>query len=161
MRPYTATELCQLDGRSCFGCCGRKWGTKEEVLSQIQKNTDELVQIKERTQFRLRSEPDDLPHGSCRNLVYDGTTAKTCCPLHPARNEGKDLRVGHCDIYYLCPTAKKFNVWERDKQERFIAFLRKHDDKVYEYSMKMDQNWYLKQFKKEEQGEKLVISSSL
>jgi len=150
MKPYRATELCQLDGRSCFGCCGRKWGTKEEVLVQIGTNTKELAEIKDRMQFRLRADPDDVPHGTCRNLVFDKENEHALCPLHPAQNNGADLRVGHCDINYLCKTAKQFNKWDREKQDKFIAFLRKYNHDLYDYSMHMDQNIYFKEFKKEE-----------
>ncbi|MBS3175798.1 hypothetical protein J4457_01025 [Candidatus Woesearchaeota archaeon] len=143
---YTYTVLCRLDNKSCFGCCGRRFGSKEKVLAVIEKSTQELIQIKDRWDFRMRAKPSDLHEGTCRNLVFDQKKEKVFCPLHPLQNNGVDLRVGHCDFNFLCTTAKKFETWNREKQQSFIQLLRSKNVDVYEYSMGMDKDLFLKEF---------------
>ena len=73
---------------------------------------------------------------------------KIFCPLHPKKNKGQDLRKNHCDIDFLCPTAKKFQKWSKKRQKEFLDFIKSKKLDVVEYSLKMDDGELLKEFLK-------------
>ncbi len=142
------SPLCQLNG-GCMGCCGHDFGTKEELAEAIKKNTSELKVANPQTkeefiQFRDRAHPSDLRSGVCRNLIDE----KGCflCPLHPARHE-EDLREGHCDIHYLCKSAKEFELWDEHTKKAFVYFIKSKELSNLDYSIQMDKNIILKEFK--------------
>ena len=143
-------QLCQLS-HGCMGCCGHGFNSKEKIKEAIRKNTLEFDQIKEKTEedllaFRNRYYVMDLLNGVCRNLIEQN--GRLLCPLHPAQNNGKDLRVGHCDAHHLCLTAKEFLMWDKEKQDRFVKFIEKEDLDNVEYSMQMDNGELLKRFER-------------
>ncbi len=142
---YRKTDLCQLPGLSCFGCCGRKFGSKQEMEKALKENKAALKKHRNLSSFRDREDENSL-HGCgiCFNLIREGKSI--FCPLHPMRNEGRDFREGHCDIHYLCRTAKKFNSWPDDKKQRYLDFIRKKNPDWYEYSIKTDNGEFLKEF---------------
>ena len=149
MAPFTI--LCQLNG-GCMGCCGHGFGPKEKIKETILQNTAEFRQMKpcseeELIKFRDRAHQWDLPNGVCRNLIEEN--GQFLCPLHPARNGGKDLRESHCDINHLCQTAREFNLWGQEMKERFVEFVKKKNLDNLDYSVMIDNNSLLKEFKQQ------------
>ncbi len=143
------TILCQLNN-GCMGCCGHDFGSKEKIDEAIRLNTIEFKNINPQVKaqfikFRERAHPADLRHGVCRNLIGHGS--QIFCPLHPTLHQ-EDLRKNHCDIDYLCKTAKEFAQWNQEKQERFILFVKEKNIDNLEYSIRMDDNSLLKEFEK-------------
>ena len=143
----TRSFLCQLNG-GCMGCCGRQMGSPEQIQQAIQQNTQELQELHpqargEFVSFRERYPVDNLHYGVCRNLVAE----KGCliCPLHPARHK-EDLRLGHCDVDYLCPTAREANTWHKKRQEKFIQFITAKGLNNIDYSLTMQKGELLKEF---------------
>lgn len=161
--------LCQLNG-GCMGCCGYDFPSAERIKEAIQKNTLEFEKASPRTEvdlvmFRDRAYPLDLRDSVCRNLI--DCHGKLLCPLHPVfiKKEGikivsqlnkdsyknLDLRAGHCDIHYFCKTTKEFAFWDKDKRQRFLSFVAEKKLDNIAYSLKMDQDELLKEFKEVEQ----------
>ncbi|MDP3990430.1 MAG: hypothetical protein Q8Q01_04465 [archaeon] len=138
------SPLCQLNG-GCMGCCGHDFISKEKIKEAIVLNTKEYSQITSLDTFRDRAYPSDLRSGVCRNLIEE----KGCffCPLHPARNSGKDLREGHCNVNYLCKTAKEFADWNEETKNKFMEFIRSKGLDNISYSIIMDNGELLKEFK--------------
>jgi len=144
----TFSILCQLHG-GCLGCCGKDFSSKERIERALQANTAEfkIINPKVKAQllkFRDRYHPADLYFGVCRNIIkIDG---KTFCPLHPKRNNDEDLRINHCNPYYLCRTAIKFNSWKEEKKNKFLQFIesKKLDD--LDYSILIDNGKLLDEF---------------
>jgi hypothetical protein len=143
------TVLCQQNG-GCMGCCGHDFMSRDKITEAIRLNTQELAQANPENReqfiaFRDRASSGDLRFGVCRNLVR--LEFGIGCPLHPARHSGEDLREGHCDIHYLCDTAKAFGTWGIDKQEEFLKFVagRKLDNITY--SILMDSGGLLQEFR--------------
>ncbi|MBT4539228.1 hypothetical protein HOI26_03460 [Candidatus Woesearchaeota archaeon] len=139
--------LCQLQG-GCMGCCGNNFGTVKQIKEAIWKNTAEFTSLEpvsdaEFKRFRDRCYISDLRHGVCRNLIDDG---KLGCPLHPSNHDGQDLRENHCDISYLCKTAKEFALWGKVKQDKFIVFISKKKLDNINYSLQMDKSSLLEEF---------------
>ena len=134
-----------------MGCCGHDFISKQKIKEAIDQNTKEFNSSNPQTeekfiQFRDRRQSMDLRDGVCRNLIEE----KGCflCPLHPARHQGKDLRIGHCDTNYLCKTAKKFEHWDDDLKKEFLRFISNKNLDNVTYSMKMDDNSLLREFLK-------------
>jgi len=132
-----------------MGCCGHDFGSVAEMKEAIKKNTSEYLKInvgkeEDMVKFRDRAYTMDLRKGVCRNLIEkDG---KIFCPLHPTLNDGKELRLGHCDIDYLCKTAREFEDWSEEKKQRFLKFVAgKKLDKI-KYSILMDDGGLLEEF---------------
>lgn len=152
------SELCQLNG-GCMGCCGHDFINKEKIAEAIRKNTTEFKAKNPKTEqefiaFRDREHPSNLRHGVCRNLIEeDGCFL---CPLHPARHD-KDLRVNHCDINYLCKTAKQFAQWDEHTQRSFLYFIESKELDHLDYSIKMDNNELLQEFE-EIQNEPIICT---
>jgi len=176
------TILCQQNG-GCMGCCGHDFPEKEKINDAIHQNTLEFQQSNPKTtqeyiQFRDRANVFDLRFGVCRNLIKldntpnsDSTSNSTSnptssltpnpqlgCPLHPARHNNTDLREGHCDIHYLCDTAKSFATWNREKQEKFLTFIHSKKLDNITYSIEMDNGKLLTEFKTEKRVEPNTIS---
>jgi hypothetical protein len=137
--------LCQQGGYSCMGCCGYDWKEKD-IKKAVDDNTEELIQIRDKSVFRDRADKDDLkPCGACRNIVMlDEKTVG--CPLHPVLNNGVDLRKGHCDTNFWCETMKWFRKLDRKTQERFISFVDKQKPDWVTYSMGMDSGTFMQSF---------------
>jgi len=136
--------LCQFNS-GYIGCCGHDFGSLKEIENTLKRNTAEFRKAKTLEEFRDRAGKWDLRHGVCRNAVMINN--KVFCPLHPARNNGKDLRKGHCNINYLCETAKKFQKWPKTKQKQFLQFIKEKKLSPVEYSVKVDNGELLKEFK--------------
>ncbi|MBI2102315.1 hypothetical protein HYT55_00615 [Candidatus Woesearchaeota archaeon] len=142
------SPLCQLSG-GCMGCCGHDYPSAEKIRDAIRENTTEFKAANPQTeqeflQFRDRRSPMDLRFGVCRNLILE--SGCNFCPLHPARHQGKDLRINHCDINYLCKTAKIFETWSDEKQQRFVLFIESKKLDNITYSLKMDKSLLLNEF---------------
>jgi len=152
------SPLCQLNG-GCMGCCGHDFESKEKIKQAVFKNNLEFKHANPKTeeefvQFRDRRPNMDLRNGVCRNLIEE----KGCflCPLHPARHQGKDLRIGHCDTNYLCNAAKAFETWDEEKKKKFLDFIScKKLDNV-SYSILMDNNSLLQEFTEQERNRSSV-----
>lgn len=136
-------NLCQFENFSCFGCCGKEFGTKKEIKEAIRKNTLEYLDYSDKRKFAERS-VFLRDSGICRNLIFrDG---KIICPLHPALNKGKELRDNLCDKDYLCETFKQFKKWNVFRRKKFIEFIKSKDPGWYDYSINIDNGNYLKEF---------------
>ncbi len=157
------SPLCQLNG-GCMGCCGHDFPSTEKIRGAITKNTNELIQLNPRTEeeflaFRNRRHPLDLRAGVCRNLVRENGC--NLCPLHPARHEGKDLRLGHCDVDYFCATAEAFATWDEKRKKAFVDFVTDKKMDNLTYSMLMNKGELMKEFKREgSAGQFITISST-
>ncbi|MBI2112524.1 hypothetical protein HYT52_03250 [Candidatus Woesearchaeota archaeon] len=142
--------LCQLNN-GCMGCCGNHF-VKEKMKDSIHLNTKEFEEVnpklrQEFIQFRDRRDSYDLRNGVCRNLIEE--KGRFVCPLHPSRHPKgqEDLRLGHCDVFHLCNTAKEFATWHKKKQEEFITFIESKGLNNIEYSLSMNAGKLLKEFK--------------
>ena len=149
---------------SCYGCCGREFGSKKEVEKDIDINTYEFSLLeeydeKELLEFRDRLDNDRwalTPSGICANLIDfdDGCYA---CPLHNKIQElvpkskfvapEKDLRIGHCDENYECET---FILWKQisdSQKEEYVKWLsKKVPINHYDYSTKNIDGILIKEF---------------
>lgn len=174
------TILCQQNG-GCMGCCGHDFPEKEKINEAIHQNTLEFQQANPNTtaeyiQFRDRASIFDLRFGVCRNLIkLDNTSSNSAsnltsspiqnptlnpqlgCPLHPARHNNIDLREGHCDIHYLCDTAKSFATWSREKQEKFLEFIASKKLDNITYSIEMDTGKLLTEFRSKQKEKPTII----
>lgn len=164
------TFPCQLPHikLSCFGCCGRNFKSKKEVLNDIKKNTKEFNLIKEKSilrllQFRdrLSENPDELQKsGICSNLI-EFENKCTACPLHPKINKivdkkiflyptKKDLRINHCDINYECETYIFWKTMTNEQKIKYIKWVEKQNYDNYTYSTENIEGVLIKKFFKEE-----------
>ncbi len=153
------TILCQRNG-GCFGCCGKNYSPPELVRAAITQNTAEFISLNPRTDeeflaFRDRADPANFREGVCRNLIAEPTSdlrvkggVQFLCPLHPARHNRKDLRVGHCDQNYMCITAKRFEEWDPLRRSDFLAYIDSLDLDNMGYSLKMIRMELLRGFEK-------------
>ncbi len=144
-----------------MGCCGHDFASQATIAEAIRLNTLEFAEAlpaveKEYITFRDRAAVFDLRYGVCRNLVRL-PEGRLGCPLHPARHEGKDLREGHCDIHYLCDTAKAFAMWRQEKQDEFVAFIAEKKLDTITYSIQMDAGGLLAEFKLKRSCEKRAV----
>ena len=85
----------------------------------------------------------DLRHGVCRNLIEENVPFSVPPASGP---HGKDLRAGHCEIDYLCKTAKEFENWDEDKKKKFIRFVEEKKLDHVDYSVLMDNDSLLEEF---------------
>jgi hypothetical protein len=152
-KPYAPSTLCQKNG-GCMGCCGNNFESKKAIRNAIHKNTLDhkyfgIKEEEDNVSFRERVGSSNLRKGVCRNLISvtkkDGSE-QILCPLHPTKHAGKDLRTGHCNIYYLCKTAKEFSEWDKEMQEMFLDFLREKKLDNIDYSMLMADDSLLSEF---------------
>ena len=132
-----------------MGCCGHDFEPKEKIKEAIFKNTLEFKNAdpqaeKQFLQFRDRKPSMDLRNGVCQNLVEE----RGCflCPLHPARHQEKDLRIGHCDTEYFCKTATLFEKSSEEKKKKFARFIEMKKLDKLDYSIQMDNNSLLEEF---------------
>lgn len=141
----TKINLCQLEHLSCFGCCGRDWTSKRDVLVQIGKNT-ELYKHMSREEFSKRGEEYLSSCGGCKSLIKKDD--RIICGLHPMQNKGVDYRDKVCEKNYMCNTFKAFLTWDKSKQGKFVKFIRDKKLNNWTYSMGMDSDKFLKEFEK-------------
>ncbi len=153
-KPYAPSILCQQSG-GCMGCCGNSFESKKLVELAIKKNTVEFKASNPKTfeeydLFRDRAYSADLRNGVCRNLIsikIEANGQQLLCPLHPTRHSGVDLRKDHCNIHYLCKTAKEFKEWDKEMQKMFLEFINKKNVDNIDYSLLMAKNILLHEFK--------------
>ena len=137
-------NLCQLEGMSCFGCCGNSYKSVKEIKEDIKQNTAEFKECVSLEDFRDRSGKWDLREsGVCRNVIEN--EGKIFCPLHP-KCCGTELREDHCEPEYLCKTFKAFQNWKDKKKQEFITFIKSKKLDSYRYSILMDANKLLDEF---------------
>ena len=134
-------NLCQL-GTGCFGCCGRDYTCKEDILNHIKKNMLEHANSSDPVKFMDRQKGLHSS-GVCRNIGFKDD--KLVCLVHP-KVIGREIRKKHCDHDYLCKTMKVFLKWDKEQQDRFIAFIEEKHFEWYEYSIKIDDDSLLKEF---------------
>jgi len=144
----TSCVLCQLHG-GCMGCCGNSYPSKKKMQEAIDANSQEFRFFHPQTReelikFRDRYPKTALRYGVCYNLIQ--RNGQFFCPLHPALNNAKDLREGHCDIDHLCDTAVHFNSWDKEKQTKFLLFLETKKLDHLDYSILMENNGLLLEF---------------
>lgn len=131
-----------------MGCCGHSFKSREKIEQAITLNTLEFSGLNPQTidefyDFRDRSK-GYFRYGICRNLIRE--KSGILCPLHPTLHKGKDLRIGFCNVDYLCPTAIKFNSWEKNIQKKFLKFILDQNFDSIEYSMQIATSKLLKRF---------------
>ena len=121
--PYRETKLCNIPKLklSCFGCCGQDYGSREQILRRITRNTKELEKYSDLMKFRDRQQ-EVSACGLCTNVVFKKDGNGVHCPLHPNLNKGKDLREGYCQVDHLCKAAQKFKGWGAEIQKKFLKF---------------------------------------
>jgi hypothetical protein len=137
-----------------MGCCGHRFKDKFNVAKGIEKNTREFDSAQNNggdVKAWMNRSKDRRECGVCRNLVYDVGKDRLYCPVHPEVNMGVDLRVDHhyCDILHVCKTAFFFDLWDADRKQEFVKFLRakkKSGMDWYTYSMGMTDDSLLEEF---------------
>ncbi len=144
-------NLCRY-GPKCFGCCGVEFEKKkEEIIEQVEVNTKELKNFEDLKKFRERHGPlfkdNGDPYKMCRNIckLKDGSVG---CPLHPAVNNRKDFRGNYCYSSFMCSTVEEFKSWNERRQKKFLAFIDFKKLDTYDYSMMMDSDALLNEFKR-------------
>lgn len=140
-------NLCQLPelGLSCMGCCGRDYGSKKDIEKGLVANTLSFLGTDDKVKWGKRYEGTIRQCGICFNLVRE--EKEIFCPLHPARNNGKDLRDNVCDKGYMCKTFHLFkNEWDDKTRKAFLNFIKKKNLDWYSYSIGMDSDKFLKEF---------------
>ncbi|MDP2749510.1 MAG: hypothetical protein Q8O89_01600 [Nanoarchaeota archaeon] len=158
-KEYTKSNLCQLPelGLSCIGCCGGRLKNKNQVFEDIKKNTLELGEYSEVSDFINRAKPNELREsGICKNMTFIGFDKRTGnvlvgCPAHPEFSDATDDRENHCDIAHLCKITQEFEQWDDKKRAVFLKFLKQKSDQDmdwFEYSIKMDNDELLQDFQK-------------
>jgi hypothetical protein len=148
---YKKSDICVIGDLICMGCCGDNYTNREEIIEAIRRNTGEYKESKSKKDFMNRHDADAVRKcGVCRNVIFsDDSKKQVMCPLHPIFNEdgdSKDIRDGHCDIYYLCKAAFCFSMWDEKKRRAFVSFILKKKPDWYEFSMGMDSDTYLNEF---------------
>lgn len=141
--------LCQIKelGLSCFGCCGNSYSNKKKLMRDIRKNTNELQNLKSIRLFILRTKRLK-PSGICANLIFkDGVFH---CPGHPSLHHGRDYRNLDldCNKDFICKTYGLFQIWDKEKQQKFLDFLKSKKFDSFTYSIKMDNEAILEEFDK-------------
>jgi len=156
---------------SCYGCCGRDWKSKKEILEDLKKNTKDFKAIRQKSSSlsllmfrdRLSYNPDDLtPSGLCSNVVDFG---KGCvaCPLHPKINDlvpkddflaihKKDLRINHCDENYECTTFLAWKNMSLEERKKFVDWIEKQNYDHHDYSVDNVFGEILRKFEKDTQN---------
>ena len=168
--PYVTKgpNLCMLPwGLRCMGCCGLDFAKK---LSSDAKTRFVQALVDNTREFQANDSPEDFRTchasydlhacGMCRKLIIeesgdvvdlaDRKHLRIMCPLHPACNDGKELRRGECDPEYMCGAQRQFHTWEAERQERFIAFIEKLDPDWFAYSVGMQNDSLIKEFLEDE-----------
>jgi len=143
-------NLCQIPELKlhCMGCCGHDFTSRQDVEKAIKNNTESYYKAKDKKKWGERSPCYVRGCGICYNVILEGEEAY--CPLHPLRNNGKELRDDDCDFDYMCRTFKLFKSWSEDKQKRFVDFLKSKKLDWYEYSVGMDTSTLLDEFLSQE-----------
>ena len=131
-----------------MGCCGREYGEREEIEKAVWQNTHEFNRSPGRLSFRERQGAKFLRScGVCRQVIFTSQARDAVtCPLHPQENGGKDLRVGHCDIRYLCKAAVLFSEWDEKTRDAFVSFIHHKDLDWFTFSMGMDSDALVDEF---------------
>jgi len=144
------SELCKFGEYYCFGCCiiDNAVPSREELEDAFKRNTLAFKQFKNIKSFAERENTGAvLACGICNNLVWKNN--KIICPLHP-QIAGEDMRKRtFCHKDYLCDTAERFNEWSKEKQERFLKFVKSKDPDWYTFSMNIENNSWLKEFQRQ------------
>ncbi len=133
---YTKVNLCRIEGKSCFGCCGHHFGTRNEILESIRKNDISFAHKKTLRDFMKENSLRDS--GVCRCIVTlkDGTLG---CPGHPKQCR-RELRA--CNILYECKTSFLFRTeWSDEEKKRFLSRIKDMDG--IGYSLLMSEDKYL------------------
>lgn len=159
------TNLCRLpNGLGCIGCCGfdfaKNLSNKTPFINALKENTQEYQELNDKETFKNKYDPCDLQDcGLCRILILkkdeniDTEILKKrkhleiTCPLHPAENNGIELRKGQCDLAFMCETQKMFHKeWGEWTKNKFVEFIYQKDLDWFEYSKKMHNNSLVKEF---------------
>ncbi|PLW80496.1 hypothetical protein C0585_02260 [Candidatus Woesearchaeota archaeon] len=145
---YVKVCLCQNKEieLSCFGCCGNNFKSNEEIKKDLEKNTNEFALSKSLIEFMNRGK-ELHESGVCKHLIINEEDHnKIICPGHPKQNEGKEYRLGECNILHECRTSFEFKEWPKQKQARFIKFIKEKNMDSIEFSKKIDNGELLEEF---------------
>ncbi len=144
MSEYIPSSVCRIGKISCMGCCGHDFESRKDIEEGIRKNSIRLKNSKTKEKFMYKGK-FIRESGICYNVVFfDDETVG--CPLHPKQNEGKDFREGYCEIEHLCKAAYMFSKWDEKRKKQFIDFILEKRLDWYEFSVRMDNDSFLKEF---------------
>jgi hypothetical protein len=142
-------NICQLKelGLYCMGCCGNNYKGKKEVEDGIKRNTYSYEDATDKAAWGKRQQGFVRACGVCFNVIHEN--GEIFCPLHPARNNGKDLRDDVCDKNHMCKAFYMFyNQWDDKTRKKFIDFIKSKNLDWYSYSIGMDNNSLFEEFLK-------------
>jgi hypothetical protein len=141
--------ICRIPrlGLSCFGCCGYDWAPIDRLRREVEQNTWRFKTLYTSKEVFAETTEGVRSSGICKGVMFldDGTIG---CPLHPARNDGKDLRKGDCLTMYECDTLKGYRTWKEDTKKAFLCFVAEKGYDPFEYSMANAKGSLLSSFKK-------------
>ncbi len=144
------SELCTFGEYYCFGCCiiDGAVPSRKELEDAFKRNTLAFRQFKSLKSFAERENTGAIRAcGVCNNLILND--GKIICPLHPTL-AGEDLRKRtFCFKSYLCDTAKQFNEWPEEKQNKFLKFVKSKNPDWYTFSMNIENGSWLKEFQRQ------------
>ncbi|MFW6285966.1 MAG: hypothetical protein ACOC16_02235 [Nanoarchaeota archaeon] len=158
--------ICQMPDikLSCYGCCGRNYTDKKDIIKDIQDNTKDFKKLILHTKFNLYNFRERFSRdswkvkksGICSNLVKfrNGLYA---CPLHISINKiipksefrflsKKDLRWGHCDVNFKCITVEIFKKLNNNQKQQYIKWIKNLKIDSHNYSINNIQGKLIKQF---------------
>lgn len=136
--------LCQFEGFSCFGCCGREYAQKEIIEQELK---EQAALLEKEGPEKLSKQTELLnTSGICNKLVLKN--GKVFCGCHPIQNKGVDYRVNDkaCQRDFFCETMKWFRSIDKQTRDKFLQFLRQKDLNWYTYSINMDNGNLKKEF---------------
>lgn len=153
---------CQLPELGCFGCCGRLYLSREEVLISIKKNTGAWKEEK----ILKTKKPQDAEalrrfcwrqkslcqSGVCPNIIEEERNNKKVflCAVHPEKHGLKtDPRGNYCNTEFLCIAARKYKDMTLTEKKKYLEFLQEKIDEgmdSYTYSMLNDKDALWKEY---------------
>jgi hypothetical protein len=128
--------ICQLPqlNLSCFGCCGYDYASEDKLKKQIATNTWRFNKMYTSKEAFAETTIGVTEAGCCKAVIEfeDGTVG---CPLHPKKNDGKDLRTGDCLRNYECNTLRHYKTWRKNRRLLFLEHVVRGNFDTYSYSM--------------------------
>jgi len=149
-KPWTdpvPEQICQLPqlGLSCFGCCGYDWAPIDQIKRQISFNTWRYFKMFTSKEVFAETTIGVTAVGVCKGVIEfdDGTIG---CPLHPAKNDGKDYRSGDCLRNFECNALKHYKKWPESTRRALLTHIAAQPFDNYTYSMANSSNSLIQGF---------------
>ena len=128
--------ICQLPELhlSCFGCCGYDYASEDKLKKQIETNTFRFNKMYNSKEAFAETTIGVTEVGVCKAVINfeDGTVG---CPLHPKKNDGKDLRTGDCLRNYECNALRQYKGWGKPRKRAFLEHVARGNFNTYTYAM--------------------------